>query len=160
MATSDWKFWQRVDELQGELLFSVCTELDLVITNTNFHVPKKRHYTWQHPDRSNHTFELRHHSKWDVKDMSASGMRGPEWSTDHSVWFSNPGGEETQNQYYDEWKNLQGVREQDLCSTSQQDKKTEQCKKKKMKSIQKHILQHSQTDWFDGNDVEIFKLET
>ena len=90
---SDWKTWQPAIgkfgrgnmNSNGELLLNLCTEMDLVITNTYFQVPEKWYYTWQHP-RSKHLHlpDYIITRKRDLKDVKSTRvMRGPECSTDH-----------------------------------------------------------------------------
>ena len=84
---SDWKTWQPATgkfgrgkmNSNGELLLNLCTEMDLVITNTYFQVPEKWYFTWQHP-RSKHLHLLDYivSRKSVLKDVKSTRvMRGP-----------------------------------------------------------------------------------
>ena len=71
----------------GELLLTMCTELQLAITNTYFEMPDKWYFTWQHP-RSGHPHLLDYiiTRRHDLKDIQVTrAMRGAEGDTDHAL---------------------------------------------------------------------------
>ena len=71
----------------GELLINLCTQHNLVITNTYFYQPDHRYYSWKHP-RSKHYHLLdyvitKNEHKTEV--LNTRAMRGAECGTDHHL---------------------------------------------------------------------------
>ena len=71
----------------GQLLLALCSEFELIVTNTMFELKDERQTTWMHP-RSRHWHVIdfiitRYRNKMDIHSTRA--MRGANCRTDHQM---------------------------------------------------------------------------